>query len=107
EDYLGLRGLKWLGKKKWREGGARAGGRLTVAGGGGYGVLGGGEAKPVQEPPPPPPPGSHPHALTGGLPPSGEPKAHAAQPAAPPAPTAEEKPKQDGNVQPARGKGKA
>src|SRR5262249_18018574 len=83
EDYLGLRGLKRLGKKKWREAVADAVERLAAAMEVEYVVLGGGNAKLLKEVPPNARLGSNADAFTGGFRLWEEPKAHAAQPAAP------------------------
>ena len=51
EDYLGLRGLKRLGKKKWRKHVLEVASRLKSAVQADYVVLGGGNAKLLKEPP--------------------------------------------------------
>jgi predicted NBD/HSP70 family sugar kinase len=67
EDYLGLRGLKWLGKKKWREAVADVVQRLSSAIQVDYVVLGGGNVKKLKELPPKAREGSNANAFTGGF----------------------------------------
>lgn len=67
EDYLGLRGLQRLGKKKWRRHVARVVKKLMVALGAEYVVLGGGNAKKIKTLPPGTQLGSNEHAFRGGF----------------------------------------
>src|SRR6195256_2120451 len=52
EDYLGLRGLERMGKKKWRRYVARVVGELQTALNADYVVLGGGNVKKIKTLPP-------------------------------------------------------
>jgi len=67
EDYLGLRGLKRLGKKKWRRSVARIAEQLKNALGADYVVLGGGNAKLLKTLPPGCRLGDNSTAFTGGF----------------------------------------
>jgi len=67
EDYLGLRGLMRLGKKKWRRAVADVVARLTAAFEVDYVVLGGGNVKKLKELPPGSRPGDNNHAFLGGF----------------------------------------
>jgi polyphosphate glucokinase len=67
EDYLGLRGLKRLGKKKWRRHVADVVGKLKTAVEADYVVLGGGNAKKLKELPANCRLGSNEQAFQGGL----------------------------------------
>lgn len=67
EDYLGLRGLKRLGKKKWRRYVARIAEQLKNALGADYVVLGGGNAKLLKTLPPGCRSGDNSTAFTGGF----------------------------------------
>jgi polyphosphate glucokinase len=67
EDYLGLRGLKWLGKKKWRLAVADVVERLSNAIEVDYVVLGGGNVKKLKELPPNTRQGSNANAFAGGF----------------------------------------
>jgi polyphosphate glucokinase len=66
EDYLGLRGLKRLGKKKWRRSVVRVAERLKSALEAEYVVLGGGNAKLLKSLPPGCRLGNNSTAFTGG-----------------------------------------
>jgi len=66
EDYLGLRGLEHLGKKKWRHHVARVVAELTAAMEPDYVVLGGGNAKKLKKLPPKARLGANANAFTGG-----------------------------------------
>jgi hypothetical protein len=66
EDYLGLRGLKRLGKKKWRRQVAEVAEQLKIALEADYVVLGGGNAKLLKELPPGYRLGNNGTAFTGG-----------------------------------------
>ena len=67
EDYVGLRGLKRLGKKKWRREVARAVETLRVALEPDDVVLGGGNAKKLKKLPPHTRLGNNKNAFTGGF----------------------------------------
>jgi predicted NBD/HSP70 family sugar kinase len=67
EDYLGLRGLRRLGKKKWRKHVADVVQRLTAALEPDYVVLGGGNVKELKELPPKTEPGANENAFQGGF----------------------------------------
>jgi polyphosphate glucokinase len=67
EDYLGLRGLEKLGKKKWRQHVHKITGRLIEALGADYVVLGGGNAKKLKELPPKARLGTNENAFVGGF----------------------------------------
>jgi predicted NBD/HSP70 family sugar kinase len=67
EDYLGLRGLKRLGKKKWRRKVARVAEELKSALEADYVVLGGGNAKLLKKLPPGCRLGDNSTAFTGGF----------------------------------------
>jgi polyphosphate glucokinase len=67
EDYLGLRGLERLGKKKWRRHVAKVVEKLTVALEADYVVLGGGNNKKLKEVPPGARIGSNVNAFIGGF----------------------------------------
>jgi predicted NBD/HSP70 family sugar kinase len=67
EDYLGLRGLKWLGKKKWRQAVADVVQRLGSAIRVDYVVLGGGNVKKLKEIPPNARVGGNANAFLGGF----------------------------------------
>jgi len=67
EDYLGLRGLKRLGKKKWRRCVARVAEQLKNALEADYVVLGGGNAKLLKTVPPDCRLGDNSTAFTGGF----------------------------------------
>jgi polyphosphate glucokinase len=77
EDYLGIRGLKRLGKKKWRRHVAEVVEQLKNALEADYVVLGGGNAKLLKELPPGARLGDNSTAFTGGLRLWAEPGAHA------------------------------
>jgi hypothetical protein len=66
EDYLGIRGLKRLGKKKWRECVFDVVERLKAALEADYVVLGGGNAKTLKKLPPGARLGSNENAFRGG-----------------------------------------
>jgi polyphosphate glucokinase len=66
EDYLGLRGLEKLGKKKWRKNVFKVVERLRVALGADYVVLGGGNSKKLKDLPPDTRLGSNENACLGG-----------------------------------------
>src|ERR1700680_862859 len=66
EDYLGLRGLERLGKKKWQRHVAKVVGKLTVALDADYVVLGGGNSKKLKKVPPGRRLGSNVNAFLGG-----------------------------------------
>jgi polyphosphate glucokinase len=66
EDYVGLRGLKRLGKKKWRESVADVVKRLQTALEADYVVIGGGNAKALKKLPPGARLGSNAFAFRGG-----------------------------------------
>jgi|SRR5579872_234209 polyphosphate glucokinase len=67
EDYLGLRGLKRLGKKRWRKHVNEVTAALKVSLGADYVVLGGGNVKKLKDCPPGCVIGSNENAFTGGL----------------------------------------
>ena len=67
EDYIGLRGLERLGKKKWRRHVAEVVTTLKNALEADYVVLGGGNAKFLKELPPGTQLGSNEHAFKGGF----------------------------------------
>jgi polyphosphate glucokinase len=66
EEYLGVRGMKRLGKKKWREAVADVAGRLKEAFGVDEVVLGGGQANLLKELPPGARLGDNANAFAGG-----------------------------------------
>jgi polyphosphate glucokinase len=67
EDYLGLRGLERLGKKKWRRHVARVTAKLIDALGADYVVLGGGNCKKLKELPAGARLGNNENAFRGGF----------------------------------------
>jgi polyphosphate glucokinase len=67
EDYLGLRGLERLGKKKWRRAVADVVEKLKSALGADYVVLGGGNIKKLKEVPPGARLGNNDNAFKGGF----------------------------------------
>lgn len=67
EDYLGLRGLEWLGKKKWRQHVAKVTKRLKTALDADYVVLGGGNNKKLKKLPPGARLGNNENAFLGGF----------------------------------------
>jgi polyphosphate glucokinase len=67
EDYLGLRGLKRLGKKHWRKEVCKVTEMLKASLGADYVVLGGGNVKKLKECPKCAVIGSNENAFTGGL----------------------------------------
>jgi len=67
EDYLGLRGLKRMGKKKWRRYVAKVTKSLKVALDADYVVLGGGNSKLLKNLPPGAKLGSNENAFLGGF----------------------------------------
>ena len=67
EDYLGLRGLKRLGKKRWRKHVAKVTKMLKTSLGAVYVVLGGGNSKKLKELPPGTELGANENAFLGGL----------------------------------------
>jgi polyphosphate glucokinase len=67
EDYTGLRGIDWLGKKKWRQHVAKIVSKLKEALEADYVVLGGGNAKKLKEVPPGARMGSNGNAFIGGF----------------------------------------
>jgi polyphosphate glucokinase len=67
EDYVGLRGLERLGKKKWRRNVAEVVDQLKKALEADYVVLGGGNAKLLKELPPGTRLGSNENAYLGGF----------------------------------------
>lgn len=67
EDYLGLRGLERLGKKKWRRHVAKVVEKLREALEADYVVLGGGNNKKIKELPPNTRLGNNDNAFRGGL----------------------------------------
>jgi predicted NBD/HSP70 family sugar kinase len=67
EDYLGLRGLERLGKKKWRQQVAKVAKNLRVALEADYVVLGGGNSKKLKKLPPGTRLGSNENAFLGGF----------------------------------------
>jgi polyphosphate glucokinase len=66
EDYLGLRGLERMGKKKWQRHVAKVVGKLKVALEADYVVLGGGNSKKLKKVPPGARLGSNVNAFLGG-----------------------------------------
>src|ERR1700756_3116824 len=67
EDYLGLRGLERLGKKKWRRYVAKIAKSLKIALDADYVVLGGGNSKKLKKLPPGARLGSNENAFLGGF----------------------------------------
>ena len=67
EDFLGLRGLERMGKKKWRKYVAEVADSLKTALEADYVVLGGGNSKKLKELPPGTELGNNMHAFKGGL----------------------------------------
>jgi polyphosphate glucokinase len=67
EDYLGLRGLERMGKKKWQRHVARVVAKLTVALEADYVVLGGGNSKKLKKVPSGARLGSNENAFLGGF----------------------------------------
>ena len=67
EDYLGLRGLQRLGKKRWRKHVAKVTKILKTSLGADYVVLGGGNSKKLKELPPGAILGANENAFLGGL----------------------------------------
>jgi predicted NBD/HSP70 family sugar kinase len=67
EDYLGLRGLERLGKKKWRQHVAKVTKKLMVALAADYVVLGGGNCKKLKKLPAGARLGSNENAFVGGF----------------------------------------
>jgi polyphosphate glucokinase len=67
EDYLGLRGIQRLGKKRWRKHVAKVTKILKACLGADYVVLGGGNCKKLKELPPGAQLGSNDNAFLGGL----------------------------------------
>jgi polyphosphate glucokinase len=67
EDYVGLRGLERLGKKKWRQAVADVVTQLTSALEADYVVLGGGNAKLIEKPPKGARLGDNTNAFRGGF----------------------------------------
>jgi hypothetical protein len=67
EDYVGVRGLKRLGKKNWRRHVADVVERLKDALGAKYVVLGGGNAKNIEKLPPDTRLGDNRNAFVGGF----------------------------------------
>jgi polyphosphate glucokinase len=67
EDYLGLRGLERLGKKKWRRYVAQVTKELQTALAADYVVLGGGNCKKIKELPPKSQRGDNRNAFIGGF----------------------------------------
>jgi polyphosphate glucokinase len=67
EDYLGLRGLKRMGKKKWRRYVAKVTKSLKIALDADYVVLGGGNSKLLKKLPPGAKLGSNENAFLGGF----------------------------------------
>jgi polyphosphate glucokinase len=67
EDYLGLRGLQRLGKKRWRKHVAKVTKMLKASLGADYVVLGGGNSKKLKELPPGAQLGDNENAFLGGL----------------------------------------
>ena len=66
EDYVGVRGLKRLGKKNWRRHVTDVVKRLKDALGAEYVVLGGGNSRHIKELPPDTKMGSNENAFAGG-----------------------------------------
>jgi polyphosphate glucokinase len=67
EDYLGLRGLERMGKKKWRRYVAKIAKSLKIALDADYVVLGGGNSKKLKKLPPGTRLGSNENAFLGGF----------------------------------------
>jgi hypothetical protein len=67
EDYLGLRGLEWLGKKKWRKCVTKITEKLKDALGADYVVLGGGNSKKLKKLPAGARLGNNENAFLGGF----------------------------------------
>lgn len=67
EDYLGLRGLKRLGKKKWRKEVFKVTKKLIAALEADYVVLGGGNVKMLKKLPPGAREGRNENAILGGF----------------------------------------
>jgi len=67
EDYLGVRGLEWLGKKQWRREVAKVAEMLLGAMEVDYVVLGGGNVKKLKELPPKARAGDNRNAFLGGF----------------------------------------
>jgi len=67
EDYLGLRGLERMGKKKWRVHVAKIAKTLKAALEADYVVLGGGNSKKLKKPPAGTRIGSNENAFLGGF----------------------------------------
>ena len=67
EDYVGLRGLEKLGKKRWRRAVANVAARLATALEAEYVILGGGNAKLFETPPDGTRLGSNDNAFRGGF----------------------------------------
>jgi hypothetical protein len=67
EDYLGLRGLEKLGKKKWRRHVAKITEQLKAALEADYVVLGGGNVKKLKKLPPGARMGNNENAFVGGF----------------------------------------
>jgi len=67
EDYLGLRGLERMGRKKWERHVGKVVKKLKVALGADYVVLGGGNRKKLKELPPGAQLGSNENAFVGGF----------------------------------------
>ena len=67
EDYLGLRGLERLGKKRWRKHVAKVVEKLKYALEADYVVLGGGNSKKLKELPPGARLGKNENAFVGGF----------------------------------------
>ena len=67
EDYLGLRGLERMGKKKWRSHVGKITTKLKSALGADYVVLGGGNCKKLKELPPGARLGNNANAFLGGF----------------------------------------
>jgi polyphosphate glucokinase len=67
EDYLGLRGLERMGKKKWRKYVEKITEQLKIALDADYVVLGGGNSKKLKELPPGAQLGSNENAFVGGF----------------------------------------
>jgi len=67
EDYLGLRGLERLGRKKWRRYVAKVAKKLKSALGADYMILGGGNCKELKEVPPGARLGNNENAFLGGF----------------------------------------
>ncbi len=67
EDYLGLRGLQKMGKKKWRHYVTRIVGELQAALNADYVVLGGGNVSKMKTLPPKTRPGTNENAFVGGF----------------------------------------